>query len=125
MTVERLNPLKARTGLAALAFAAVVMPLPAAADAFMFSTGSPDGRIGTLSRPSSPGKLQTETADDFVLTAQTSITNATFTGLIPLGANLSSITNVEIEFYHVFPRILIPAGHRTSSRELIRQQITR
>ena len=33
--------------------------------------------------------------------AQTSITQATFTGLIPSGAN---ITNVEIEFYHVFPK---------------------
>ena len=101
MTLEALIPLKARTGIAALTFAAVVMPLPAAADAFTFSTGSPDGRIGTLSRPTGPGQIQTETADDFILSAQTSITQATFTGLIPSGAN---ITNVEIEFYHVFPR---------------------
>jgi hypothetical protein len=101
MRLETLIPLKARTGIAALAFAAVMMPLPAAADAFTFSTGDPDGRIGTLSRPASPGLIQTETADDFVLTAaQTSITQATFTGLIPSGAN---ITRVEIEFYHVFP----------------------
>ena len=42
-----LIPLKARTGIAALAFAAVIMPLPAAADAFTFSTGNPDGRIAT------------------------------------------------------------------------------
>jgi hypothetical protein len=107
MTLETLVPLKARTGLAVLAFAAVAMPLPAAADAFMFSTGNPDGRIGTLSSlrpgPIGSGPVLTETADDFVLTAQTSITQATFTGLIPLGASLSSITNVEIEFYHVFP----------------------
>jgi hypothetical protein len=103
MTLETLLPLKVRTGIAALTFAAVVMPLPAAADAFMFSTGSPDGRIGTLSRPTSPGLLETETADDFILSQQTSLTQATFTGLIPSGASLSSITNVEIEFYHVFP----------------------
>src|SRR5436190_1878092 len=77
-----------------------MMPLPAAADAFTFSTGDPDGRIGTLSRPTSPGLIQTETADDFVLTAQTSINQATFTGLIPSG---TTITRVEIEFYHVFP----------------------
>jgi hypothetical protein len=71
----------------------------------MFSTGSPDGRIGTLSAPGGGlGQSQAETADDFVLSAQqTSITQATFTGLIPSGASLSSITNVEIEFYHVFP----------------------
>jgi hypothetical protein len=94
------TPLKARAGIAAITFVAMAAPLPAAADAFMFSTGDPDGRIGTLSRPASPGLIQTETADDFVLAAQTSITQATFTGLIPSGAN---ITRVEIEFYHVFP----------------------
>jgi len=101
MMLERLIPLKARTGIAALTFGAVVMPLPAAADAFMFSTGSPDGRIATLSRPNlGPGLIETETADDFILSQQTSLTQATFTGLIPSGA---SVTRVEIEFYHVFP----------------------
>ena len=65
MTLETLIPLKARTGIAALTFAAMAMPLPAAADAFMFSTGSPDGRIATLSRPNlGPGLIETETADD-------------------------------------------------------------
>jgi hypothetical protein len=95
-------PLKARTAIAALAFAAVVMPLPAAADAFTFSTGAPDGRIATLSRPNGgPGIIETETADDFILRKQTtSLTQATFTGLIPSGV---SVTRVEIEFYHVFP----------------------
>jgi hypothetical protein len=77
---------------------------PAAADVFFsFSTGNPDGLIGTASRQASPGKLETETADDFVLTQPTSINQATFVGLLPLGAPLSNITNVEIEFYHVFP----------------------
>jgi len=101
MTLKALIPLKARTGIAALTFAAVVMPLPAAADAFTFSTGSPDGRIATLSRPNlGPGLIETETADDFILSQQTSLTQATFTGLIPAG---TSVTRVEIEFYHVFP----------------------
>jgi hypothetical protein len=100
MTLE-IIPLKALVGVAALTFAAVVMPLPAAADAFTFSTGSPDGRIATLSRPNlGPGLIETETADDFILSQQTSLTQATFTGLIPSGA---SVTRVEIEFYHVFP----------------------
>jgi hypothetical protein len=101
MTLEALISSKARTRIAALTFAAVVVPLPAAADAFIFSTGSPDGRIGTLSRPNGgPGLIETETADDFILSQQTSLTHATFTGLIPSGANVS---RVEIEFYHVFP----------------------
>jgi hypothetical protein len=78
------------------------MPLPAAADAFMFTTGDPDGRIATLSRPNgAPGIIETETAEDFMLSQQTSLTQATFTGLIPSGA---SVTRVEIEFYRVFPK---------------------
>src|SRR4030095_6396185 len=45
--------------------------LPAAgasAASFSFSTGDPDGKIATLSRPPGLGKIQTETADDFVTT---------------------------------------------------------
>ena len=75
----------------------------AAPFSFFFSSGNPDGKIGTLSRPPQPGLLETESADDFITTLQTTINGATFTGLIPAGASLSSIGNVEIEFYHVFP----------------------
>src|SRR5215468_2930121 len=103
MTLETLIPLKARTGIAALAFAAVVMPLPAAADPFVFSTGNPDGLMATAARPDSPGKFEIETGDDFVLTQQTLITGAAFTGLIPLGAFTSDIKNVVVEVYRVFP----------------------
>ncbi len=83
-----------------LAGVATFVATPAAADLFFFSTGNPDGLLGTLSRPASPGKLETETADDFILTQTTTITQATITGLLPLG---SSISNVEVEVYHVFP----------------------
>src|SRR6202047_1484810 len=69
----------------------------------LFSTGSPDGKIATLSRPPGAGGLETETADDFVLGQPAVVTNATFVGLLPTGAPLSSITGVEIELYHVFP----------------------
>jgi hypothetical protein len=78
--------------------------LTAAGIPFFFSTGNPDGLIATLSRVASPGKLETETADDFLTTeALTTITNATFTGLLPLGTPLSAVNQVEIELYHVFP----------------------
>jgi len=90
------------TCIAALA-AAVCLPNPAAADSFTFSTGSPDGKVATLSRVASPGKLETETADDFVSTLPTAITSATFTGLLPTGTPLSAVTQVEVELYHVFP----------------------
>jgi PEP-CTERM motif len=77
--------------------------LPAGAATLLFSTGSPDGRIGTLSRPAGPGLLETETADDFVLGQAARITQATFVGLLPTGAPLSTVTDIEIELYHVFP----------------------
>jgi hypothetical protein len=103
MTLESLIPSKARTGIAALTFAVMLMPLPAAADAFVFSTGNPDGLMATATRPASPGKFEIETGDDFVLTQQTSLTGAAFTGLIPLGASTSVIKNVVVEIYRVFP----------------------
>lgn len=83
--------------------ALLALPPRASADSFSFSTGVPDGLIGTLSRVPTATQIQTETADDFILTEPTLITQATFTGLLPSGAPLSSITNVEIEVYSVFP----------------------
>jgi hypothetical protein len=94
---------KARTGIAALTFAVAVMPLSAAADSFVFSTGNPDGLMATAARPESAGKFEIETGDDFALTQQTLITGAAFTGLIPLGASTSDIKNVVVEVYRVFP----------------------
>jgi len=76
---------------------------PARADTFFFSTGTPDGRLGALSRPASSGNLETETADDFLLTQTTVITRATITGLISPGTPLANVSNVEVELYHVFP----------------------
>jgi hypothetical protein len=78
-------------------------PALAVEQAFFFSTGNPDGKIATLSRTASTGKLETETADDFVTTHATDITSATFTGLLVGGATLANVSQVEIELYHVFP----------------------
>jgi hypothetical protein len=82
---------------------AILIATPAAADGVLFSTGNPDGLIGTLSRPSGPGLLETETADDFVLGQASQITQASFVGLLPSGAPLSSVNDVVIGIYHVFP----------------------
>jgi hypothetical protein len=73
--------------------------IPAAAQSFFFSTGDPDGKIATASRPD-VGAFEIESADDFVLTHATSITSATFTGLLPAGA---SAQDVVVEIYRVFP----------------------
>jgi hypothetical protein len=92
------------TKIAATLSVGLLFETPALADSFFFSTGfNPDGKMATLSRPASPGVLQTETADDFILSQQTSIDHASFIGLFPSTAPLSSVTRVEIEFYHVFP----------------------
>src|SRR5881296_1167813 len=90
--------------IAAGALGLLLLVAQASAASFSFSTGAPDGKIATLSRPSTPGKIQTETADDFIIVSNTTlIRQATFTGLIPAGAPLSSALNVEVEIYHVFP----------------------
>jgi hypothetical protein len=74
------------------------------AQSFNFSTGNPDGLLATASRPDSPGKIEIESADDFILTSTTRITSATFTGLLPLGVAPSSIGEVQVEIYRVFPK---------------------
>jgi hypothetical protein len=71
----------------------------------MFSTGNPDGKIATASRPGA-GTTEIESADDFALTQQTTLTSATFTGLIvPAPGALPSIGNVVVEIYRVFPNL--------------------
>jgi hypothetical protein len=95
-----------RIRLAAVTLTVLVWVVtPVWADSFSFSTGNADGKLGALSRPASTGKLETETADDFVLTEVTVINGATITGLVvPTGTPLGSISNVEIELYHIFPQ---------------------
>jgi hypothetical protein len=86
-------------GLVALAATALSAD-PAAAD-LIFSTGNPDGKIATASRPASAGKFEIESADDFALTSNTLINHATFTGL--LTESSPTIGNVVVEIYRVFP----------------------
>ena len=87
---------------ATLAFG-IWVATPAWAATFSFTAGAPDGKLGALSRRASPGKLETETADDFILQQTTVITRATITGLLPSGTLPESIRELEVEMYHVFP----------------------
>jgi hypothetical protein len=106
--------LKALQSLTAAALVVgMLVATPAWAENFFFAAGAPDGKLGALSRRPSPGKLETETADDFVLAETTVITRATITGLIPLGSPLENIKDVEIELYHVFPldSVFPPSGN--------------
>jgi hypothetical protein len=92
------------TLLAALALV-LARASPATADfSFKFSTGDPDGRIATASRPESKGKIEIESADDFSLFVQTKVERASFTGLLPHGFKESDIKDVRVEIYRVFPK---------------------
>ena len=74
------------------------------AGTFFFTTGDPDGLIATASRPASAGKIETESADDFILTQQTMLTSATFTGLVTsTGGGSISFPRVTVDIYRVFP----------------------
>ena len=96
---------RGRAGLAAtIVLLAGAMLCPAAsASPFFFSTGNPDGKIALASRPANGARTEIEAGDDFAVTGSTVITGASFTGLLPTGAPLSSITRVRVEVYGVFP----------------------
>jgi hypothetical protein len=96
--------------------AAVFGVAPLAAASFFFSTGGADGRLASLSQPTTAATVETETADDFILSETTSIRAATLTGLLTGGASLSSIDNVEVEIYRVFPNDSQPASGNVPSR---------
>ena len=74
------------------------------ADPFFFSTGNPNGLMATASRPDAGGVFEIESADDFVLTNSTTITSATFTGLIvSSGPAVPTLGQIVVEIYRVFP----------------------
>jgi hypothetical protein len=78
---------------------------PASAVPFFFSTGDVDGKVGTASRPSSSGKIEIETGDDFVVSGGIlNLTGATFQGLLPSASPLSNVSQVVVEIYRVFPK---------------------
>jgi hypothetical protein len=79
---------------------ATILAGQAPAASVFFSTGNPDGRMAAATQPSSAGKIEIETGDDFALTVESLITNATFTGLLTGGA---TIGEVRVEIYRVFP----------------------
>src|SRR5262249_39118296 len=94
MTITR-NALITRVSMiGAMLTLTACLAAPLSADNFFFETGSPNPQqpvLGALSRRPSPGNIETETADDFVLQATTVIKSATITGLLPTGTPVGSI----------------------------------
>jgi hypothetical protein len=83
-----------------------MQPAGAAPASFFFSTGNPDGKIATATRPGTPGAFEIESADDFVLTSPITLTGASFTGLFVSsqpGGTTGVPTDVVVEIYQVFP----------------------
>jgi len=87
----------------AAALAILAAPSAWADDPFFFSTGTVTNAVGMASRPDVGGKTEIEAADDFVTTAPTTITSATFTGVVTSITGLSTIGEVVVEIYRVFP----------------------
>ena len=97
--------MKSNVPMALVLVLVLLVPGMASAAAFSFTTGSPDGKMATGSRPAAGAKIEIESADDFIVsTCTTSITSATFTGLIVPGSGTPSIDNVVVEVYRVFPK---------------------
>jgi hypothetical protein len=73
--------------------------------AFLFNTGLPDGKIATIAEPASAhnSQVEFESADDFVLTTETKLDKASFTGLLTGGATPQDVNNLVVEIYRVFP----------------------
>ena len=116
VTLNKTMRLLVGTKGARLALGLLVATSLWAAD-FSFTTGNPDGLMGAASRRASPGKLETETADDFTLDQTTVIRRATIVGLMPSGTQPLDIKEVEVEVYHVFPLdSAIPPSGKVPSR---------
>jgi hypothetical protein len=88
---------------AALGVALSLLALPISAAPFFFSTGSPDGKMATASRPDAGGVFEIESADDFAVTGHANINSATFTGLLTSGATIGDIGEIRVEIYRIFP----------------------
>jgi PEP-CTERM motif len=95
--------MRARSCVASVVAALLIATSHANAYTILVNTGDPDGKIATGSRPSSAGKIEIESADDFILSSPSSVNHATFTGLLTGGASISDIGQVVIEIYRVFP----------------------
>ena len=71
--------------------------------ATIYNNLTPNNQMALTTRPESAGKFEIETADDFALTSQSIINSASFVGLLVPGTGGSSISNVVVEMYRIFP----------------------
>ena len=77
-------------------------PSGAAASSILYSNLAVTNQVATGSRPGQPGIAEIESADDFVLNGNASITGVSFIGLVP-SLSAVNLQQLAIEFYRVFP----------------------
>jgi hypothetical protein len=104
-----------RTVLLSLGWTALLLASPANASSVIFNSGDPDGLLATASRPASAGKIETETADDFILSKQTR-NNLTFS--VSHIANSFSAANSIISGIHPLPNVKTGGEGQVSGEEV-------
>src|SRR5262245_46806123 len=97
--IKHRSPLRIRMWMQLAAIAGGLLTTQLRAGSFFFSTGDPDGKMATASRLPGAGKIEIESADDFITTDFIKLNSATFTGLLIGGASLADIADVGVEFY--------------------------
>jgi hypothetical protein len=85
--------------------------------AVIIDNGLPDGRMGMAARIESGTLQEIEPGDDFTLSASNQLTSASFHGLLPSGAPVSTIQDVVVEIYRVFPKDSGPFDNRVPTRD--------
>jgi hypothetical protein len=86
------------------AFGLIVFAAGPVMGAVIYNNLTPNNLMAIATRPDSPGVFEIEAGDDFFLGSHTSITGASFTGLlVPGTGGTPSVSQVIVEMYRVFP----------------------
>src|SRR3569832_1597203 len=118
MRASASSAMRPRPLLAMVALVLLLSPPPALAAPFAFSTGGTDAQIGIASRPVSAGKGEIEAAGGVGLAAQTTLTGASSTGLLPSAASRSDVQQVRVELYRGFPLdSIVPPSDAVPTRD--------
>jgi hypothetical protein len=94
-----------RNRLKCLSFLSLVALAAPAIGATIYNNLTPNNLMAIATRPSSPGIFEIEAGDDFLLNGQTTISGASFVGLLVPGTGGTPVaSDVVVEIYRVFPK---------------------
>ena len=90
--------------LAPAALSLVFTAPPLMGDTVIYNNLTPNSQMAVATRPATGGQFEIEAGDDFILASRTSISSATFVGLlVPTAGATPTITDIVAEMYRVFP----------------------